>query len=133
MKTRCRLDHDANGHLSCRPDQAAGNWAFHVMRAPWSCPPRRRFGTCRWGSSAPNRLGWLAGSERDVFLASLAEHHEDAGRGARVPPSLFGEDFHATAAGNRYGLPPFYALHAWVWRHTMMFADWNPTVSCANA
>ena len=33
---------------------------------------------------------------------------------------------------NRYGLPPFYALHAWVWKPNpsgMLFA-WNPRVSC---
>ena len=34
---------------------------------------------------------------------------------------------------NRYGLPPFYELHAWIWKHNPrgMFDDWNPLVSCA--
>jgi hypothetical protein len=37
-----------------------------------------------------------------------------------------------TSAENRYGLPSFYALHAWVWKDnpTGMFSMWNPGVSC---
>jgi hypothetical protein len=48
------------------------------------------------------------------------------------PPSLFGREFMLTPAGNRYGLPAFYELHAWVWTHNPrgMFDDWNPLVSC---
>ena len=49
-------------------------------------------------------------------------------------PSLFGQPFEATGADNRYGLPPYYSLHAWIWKHNPsgMFEDWNPRVSCAN-
>jgi hypothetical protein len=48
------------------------------------------------------------------------------------PPELFGEEFELIGAGNRYGLDPFYELHAWVWRHNPrgMFDDWNPRVTC---
>jgi len=51
------------------------------------------------------------------------------------PPSLFGRPFTPIASGNRYGLPPFYELHAWTWKHNPsgMFNDWNPTASCAAA
>lgn len=51
------------------------------------------------------------------------------------PPSLFGQQFNFTPAPNRYGLPPFYSLHAWIWKHNPegMFAMWNPDVTCANA
>jgi hypothetical protein len=51
------------------------------------------------------------------------------------PPSLFGQDFELVPAGNRYGLPDFYELHAWIWKHNPlgMNNDWNPTVTCANA
>jgi hypothetical protein len=47
-------------------------------------------------------------------------------------PSLFGQQFNFTPSGNRYGLPPFYSLHAWVWKHNPAgtFAMWNPRVSC---
>jgi hypothetical protein len=48
------------------------------------------------------------------------------------PPSLFGQEFGLVPAGNRYGLPPFYELHAWIWKHNPsgMFYEWNPTVTC---
>ena len=48
------------------------------------------------------------------------------------PPALFGETFHLVQAGNRYGLPAFYELHAWVWQPNPsgMFYEWNPRISC---
>jgi hypothetical protein len=50
-----------------------------------------------------------------------------------APPTLFGQEFNFTPAGNRYGLPPFYSLHAWIWKHNPdgKFAMWNPDVSCS--
>jgi hypothetical protein len=35
-------------------------------------------------------------------------------------------------ADNRYGLPPFYERHVWLWAHNPagMYEDWNPKVSC---
>ena len=49
-----------------------------------------------------------------------------------APPALFGHEFMLTPEGNRYGLPPFYALHAWVWKDNPsgQFTMWNPEVSC---
>jgi hypothetical protein len=48
------------------------------------------------------------------------------------PPSLFGQTLHLVGSPNRYGLPPFYELHLWAWKHNPsgMFNDWNPTVTC---
>jgi hypothetical protein len=45
------------------------------------------------------------------------------------PPRLFGRDF---KVNQEFGV---WALHAWVWKENPngMFADWNPTVSCAYA
>ena len=36
------------------------------------------------------------------------------------------------AAPNRFGLPAFYSLHAWIWapNPTDMFSPWNPRVTC---
>lgn len=50
-------------------------------------------------------------------------------------PSLFGKPFELVRAGNRYGLPDFYELHAWVWKDNPagLNEDWNPTVSCVHA
>jgi hypothetical protein len=49
-----------------------------------------------------------------------------------APPNLFGQDFNFTDAPNRYGLPPFYSLHAWVWKDNPVgtFEMWNPGVHC---
>jgi hypothetical protein len=48
------------------------------------------------------------------------------------PPQLFGRTLKRIPAGNRYGLPDFYELHAWIWRPNPrgMFDDWNSKVSC---
>jgi hypothetical protein len=48
------------------------------------------------------------------------------------PPTLFGEEFHLVPAPNRYDIPAFYELHAWVWKHNPsgLFEDWNPNVHC---
>jgi hypothetical protein len=49
-----------------------------------------------------------------------------------APPAMFGRTFDYVPAGNRYGLPAFWALHAWVWKRnpagTVM--AWNPRVTC---
>jgi hypothetical protein len=47
-------------------------------------------------------------------------------------PTLFGREFDYVPAGNRYGLPAFYALHAWVFRHNPKgdLYPWNPKVDC---
>jgi hypothetical protein len=55
--------------------------------------------------------------------------------GVRVPPAppwLFGHEFNFTDAPNRYGLPPFYSLHAWLWKDNPAgtFEMWNPSVHC---
>jgi hypothetical protein len=67
----------------------------------------------------------LVGVEYVVFQADW-----DALHGSR--PSLFGREFALVEAGNRYGLPAFYELHAWIWRPNPsgIFNDWNPKVSC---
>lgn len=48
------------------------------------------------------------------------------------PPALFGQEFGLTPAGNRYGLPDFYALHAWIFRNNPSgaLAPYNPKVDC---
>jgi hypothetical protein len=47
-------------------------------------------------------------------------------------PKLFGHKFMFTTAGNRYGLPAYYSLHAWAWYHNPAgrFAPYNPRVTC---
>jgi hypothetical protein len=68
----------------------------------------------------------LAGVEYVVIQEPWDATHD-------TPPALFGQEFMLTPAENRYGLPAFYSLHAWVWKANPsgMFAMWNPDVSCA--
>jgi hypothetical protein len=73
----------------------------------------------------PNGQLALAGAEYVVFQEAWDAQHDR-------PPTLFGQTFVLVPAGNRYGLPAFYALHAWAWRSNPAgsFADWNPKVLC---
>jgi hypothetical protein len=42
----------------------------------------------------------------------------DQAHGMNAPrPRLYGHRFNITRAPNRYGLPTFYSLHAWIWKH----------------
>jgi hypothetical protein len=70
----------------------------------------------------------LVGVEYVVFQEAWDAAHD-------TPPSLFGQPFVPVAEGNRYGIPAFYALHAWAWESNPSgaFADWNPRVLCPGA
>jgi hypothetical protein len=70
----------------------------------------------------------LVAAEYVVFQSAWDATHSE-------PPELFGREFELVEAGNRYGLPAFYELHAWLWKANPagMFEDWNPRVSCAAA
>jgi hypothetical protein len=76
---------------------------------------------------APNAAGQLrlAALEYIVFQAPWDAEHSD-------PPSMFGQTFNLTPAGNRFGIPAFYSLHAWVWEPNSdgMLQPWNPRVRC---
>ena len=73
----------------------------------------------------PNGRLRLVAVEYVVFQADWDAKHDD-------PPTLFGEDFEPIDATNRYGLPPFYELHVWLWKTNSsgLFNDWNPRVFC---
>jgi hypothetical protein len=47
-------------------------------------------------------------------------------------PRMFGQPFNLTPSPNRFGLPAFYSLHVWAWKHNPagIYAMWNPTVHC---
>jgi hypothetical protein len=74
----------------------------------------------------PNGQLRLVALEYVVLKAAWDAAHDS-------PPSLFGHTFNFTDSGNRFGLPPYYSLHAWIWKHNPAgtFEMWNPEVSCA--
>src|SRR5215216_6536731 len=74
---------------------------------------------------------WLSGVHRDQ--SDWDAQNLPVGSGAPswvkpAPPNLFGQDFNFTDTPNRYGLPPFYSLHAWVWKSNSAGTSemWNP-------
>jgi hypothetical protein len=77
---------------------------------------------------APNADGQpkLAALEYIVFADAWTK------AGHTDPPSLFGQQFLLVPDGNRFGIPAFWALHAWVWHPNPsgMFQAWNPRVHC---
>jgi hypothetical protein len=56
---------------------------------------------------------------------------QSAWKGSK-PPTLFGREFALTPEPNRYGLPAFYALHAWLFKKNPsgLLNAWNPKVTC---
>jgi hypothetical protein len=47
-------------------------------------------------------------------------------------PALFGHRFNLTKSPNRFGLPTFFSLHAWLWYDNPAgtYTMWNPNVHC---
>ena len=75
------------------------------------------------------------GTLRLVAVEYVVTAEAWAEAGNTEPPRLDGQDFEFVEAGNRYGLPDFYEMHAWLWRHNPsgMHNDWNPKVTCQYA
>jgi hypothetical protein len=50
----------------------------------------------------------------------------------KEPPKLFGHDLMLVPDGNRFGLPAFYQIHAWLWKDNPSgrFEMFNPRVDC---
>lgn len=71
----------------------------------------------------------LVGAEYVVFASAWEAAHPGEW------PTLFGRDLTYVPDGNRYELPAFYQVHAWLWKRNPhgMFADHNPRVSCQHA
>jgi hypothetical protein len=121
---------DAAG-IACIDNPGVGGMGIHYVKGSRVEDPAVRAGAPEvlvYEPRASGRLRLVA-----VEYVVLKSAWEAAGH-AR-PPRLFGKRFTLTPAGNRYGLPAFYELHAWIWKHNPrgMFDDWNPRVSCPQA
>jgi len=119
---------DAKG-IACIDKTGVGGMGIHYVKGALVGDPAEKAETPELVIYEPQKNGQLrlVAAEYVVLQSAWAK------AGNAAPPSLFGQEFHAVAAGNRYGLPAFYELHAWLWKHNPngMFADYNPTVSCA--
>ena len=117
-------------HITCIDDPAGGMGIHFVNGARLSDP--------REIASRPEAVIYEPKANGALRLVAVEyvvtkEAWEAAGNTGR--PSLFGKRFELVPEGNRYGLPDFYELHAWIWRHNPngMNEDWNPKVSCDEA
>ena len=77
---------------------------------------------------APNADGRLrlVAVEYVVFQEPwIAEHGDEM-------PMLFGQEFMPVGFPNRFEIPAFFALHAWIWKNNPSgtFEPFNPAVSC---
>jgi len=108
-------------------DNPAGGIGIHYVNGALVGDDKVNAGTPELVVYEPTENGRLrlVAAEYVVFQAAWDAEHDSA-------PELFGEEFELVKAGNRYGLPPFYELHAWLWKHNPagMFDDWNPRVTC---
>lgn len=119
---------DAAG-IACIDDPGVGGMGIHYVKGELVADPRVR-------ASQPEALVYEPrpnGRLRLVAVEWVVLRADWEAAGNTEPPELFGWDFELVDSGNRYGLPPFYELHAWIWKHNPrgMFDDWNPRVSCA--
>jgi len=111
----------------CIDEDGTGGMGFHRVNGDL-------VGDTRLDPLTPEALIYIpdAVGELDLVGVEYVVFQEawDAVNGA--PPVLFGKTFTPIPAGNRYSLPPFYELHAWIWRPNPsgIFKDWNPKVSC---
>ena len=111
-------------------DNVAGGMGIHYVKGSL-------VGDATVNATTPEALVYEPGPNGKLRLVAVEyvvfQGAWDAANAA--PPSLFGQTFTLVRSGNRYGLPPFYELHAWLWNPNPsgMFNDWNPGVTCERA
>ena len=114
----------ANGAKSCIAD-AAGGMGVHMVNA--------KLLDSAISLKAPEALVYepRGGTLQLVALEYVVDKKAWHAAGNTAPPKLFGRHFSLTTK-NPFGLKPFYALHAWVWKKNPAgwLQPWNPSVSC---
>jgi hypothetical protein len=122
---------DVSGH-TCIDQPGTGGMGVHLLN------PDLLDATV--DPTQPEALVYAPADNERLKLAALEyivfkQAWEDAHGADAAAPSLFGKPFLLSAAPNRFGIPSFYALHAWVWKKnpTGTFQPWNPKVSCPSS
>jgi hypothetical protein len=117
---------DAKG-IACIDNQPVGGMGVHYVKGAYvgdtTLDPTHPEALVY----APNAAGKLklAALEYIVFAAAWDAHHADR-------PTMFNKEFNLTPSPNRFGIPAFYSLHAWVWDPNSdgLLEPWNPRVHC---
>jgi hypothetical protein len=114
--------------IACIDKAGVGAMGIHYVNGTQVGDPTENAATPEAVVYEPNSHGRL----RMVALEYVVLKADWEADGNNAPPSLFGESFMLIPSPNRYGLPDFYALHAWIGKHNPsgMFAMWNPVVHC---
>jgi hypothetical protein len=117
-------------NISCI-DNPAGGMGIHFVNGARVGDPTENAAAPEAVIYEPTKNGGLRLVAVEYVVTKQA--WEDAGNTAA--PRLYNRDFELVLAGNRYGLPDFYELHAWLWKHNPsgFNEDWNPNVTCAYA
>ena len=117
---------DAAG-IACIEEPGMGGMGIHYVKPALVADPSIHLRRPEALVYQPDKHGTLhlVALEYVVIAADWDATHSE-------PPSLFDHTFDFTPSPNRFGLPPFYSLHAWVWKHNPAgtFAMWNPRVHC---
>jgi hypothetical protein len=117
---------DAQG-IACIEMPGMGGMGVHYVKSSRVGNPIEHLTKPEALVYAPQKDGTLKLAAVEYVVLRSAWHANHTGR-----PSKFGHRFNVTPAGNRFGLPPFYSLHVWVWKHNPAgrFQMWNPNVHC---
>ena len=117
---------DAAG-ITCIDNQPVGGMGVHYAKGSLVGDPSI-------DPKHPEALVYAPNADGKLKLAALeyVVFQEDWDAAHSSPPSLFGRDFDLTPFPNRFGLPAFYSLHAWVWEPNSagLLQPWNPRVHC---
>jgi hypothetical protein len=113
--------------LACIADPGVGAMGEHYVR-----PELLKDATV--DARRPEALVYepLRGGARQLVAAEYIVLAKAWDAGHAMPPMLFGRMFMKTPAPNRFGLPAFYSLHAWLWKSNPAgtLSMWNPSVTC---
>ena len=114
---------DAAG-ITCIAQPGEGAMGIHMLN------PKLLDGTI--DAERPELLVYERKNDGELKLVALEYLVFKADWNGSRPPALFGRTFDFTDDPNRYGLPPFYSLHAWIWKPNPsgILTPWNPRVSC---
>jgi hypothetical protein len=117
---------DAKG-IACIAMPGMGGMGVHFVNGSFVSDPTEHLRRPEAMVYRVNKSGKLVLAAAEYVVIASAWNATHSSR-----PMLFGHKFMLTPAGNRYGLPAFYSLHAWAWYHNPAgtFAMWNPRVKC---
>jgi hypothetical protein len=111
-------------HITCIAQPGEGAMGIHMLN------PSLLDETIN--AKTPELLVYEPKANGELKLVALEYLVFESDWSGAQPPSLFGRQFDFVDSPNRYGLDPFWALHAWIWKPNPsgILEQWNPRVRC---